>query len=147
MFIGQMVVYGHYGDVVNHYSILRTVEEMYGLSPAGNSAAATPITDCWTPMTDLSTASRISGTPVLEQNYPNPFNPVTSIAFDLPAASHVVLNVWNTLGQQVAVLLNERKEGGRHRVDFEARNLPSGAYYYRLNTGTWSRVRKLMLLR
>jgi acid phosphatase len=147
IFVGQMVAKGQYGESINHYSVLRTVEEMYGLPYAGNSAAATPITDCWTLLTDALDALAASSTPVLEQNYPNPFNPLTSIVFDLPAASHVNLTIWNTVGQQVVVLLNEHMQAGRHRVDFMARDFPSGVYYCQLTEGTWSQVRKLVLLR
>ncbi|MGB5872106.1 MAG: T9SS type A sorting domain-containing protein [Bacteroidota bacterium] len=68
----------------------------------------------------------------LHQNYPNPFNPTTTIEYSLPERSHVLLTVYNTLGQEIAVLLNEVVQGGHGSVEFDAGTLPSGVYFYRL---------------
>ncbi len=68
----------------------------------------------------------------LAQNYPNPFNPETAIRYDLPAASHVRLSVYNTLGQESAVLVNEQEPAGSYQVKFDASAMPSGMYFYRL---------------
>jgi photosystem II stability/assembly factor-like uncharacterized protein len=84
---------------------------------------------------------------VLEQNYPNPFNPSTSIHYQLPMDSHVSLVVYDILGQEVAVLVNERKRAGRYEVNFEATGLSSGVYLYRLNAGTYSETKKLVFLK
>jgi hypothetical protein len=86
-------------------------------------------------------------TPQLEQNYPNPFNPLTTIRYGLPNRSHVTLTVFNTLGQQVAQLINENQEAGYHDVRFDGKNLSSGVYFYRIHTGDVIRTRKLLLLR
>ncbi len=82
---------------------------------------------------------------VLSQNYPNPFNPITHIDFYLPQAGWVTLEVFNTMGQKVAVLLNERKPAGTHSLQFNAANLPSGLYFYTLSAGN-TRITKKMLL-
>jgi hypothetical protein len=71
----------------------------------------------------------------LAQNYPNPFNPATMIRFSLPMRSHVKLNVFNTLGQEVALLVNEEKEAGYHEVRFDGSKLASGVYFYRMCAG------------
>ncbi len=84
---------------------------------------------------------------MLEQNYPNPFNPSTMIRFDLPSRSQVTLAVFNTLGQQVAELINGEVEAGYHEVTFNASSLASGVYFYRIQAGNFNQARKLILLR
>lgn len=83
----------------------------------------------------------------LEQNYPNPFNPSTKISFGLPRASHARLEVYNTLGQRMAVILDENMEPGYHTVTFNASAIPSGVYLYRLVTSGGSLVRKMILMK
>jgi hypothetical protein len=90
------------------------------------------------------------GTPteyMLLQNYPNPFNSTTTIRYGLPQESQVTLIVYNTLGQQVAELEKENIAAGFHEVRFGAANLPSGMYFYRLQTGDFVKTRKLLLLK
>jgi hypothetical protein len=83
----------------------------------------------------------------LAQNYPNPFNPSTTIGYGLPARSHVVLTVFNALGQEVALLLNGDQEAGYHEQVFDARGLPSGVYWYRMTAGSFVETRRLVLVR
>ncbi len=84
---------------------------------------------------------------LLYQNYPNPFNPSTTIRFTLPQAGHVTLQVFDVLGREVAVLLNEHLPAGEHSVVFDARGLSSGVYFYRLTPGSFTQVRKAILMR
>jgi endoglucanase len=83
----------------------------------------------------------------LKQNYPNPFNPSTMIQFQLPASAFVTLKVYNILGREVAVLLNETKEAGQHEIKFSNVNLPSGVYVYMLDSENFNSVRKMMLVK
>ena len=88
----------------------------------------------------------------LFQNYPNPFNPSTTIHFELERPEHTTLAVYNTLGQQVAMLLDKPLEAGLHSIQFsgttgEKKNLPSGLYIYRLQTSAGSEMKKMILLK
>ncbi len=83
----------------------------------------------------------------LYQNYPNPFNPTTVISYQLSAVSNVTLRVYNVLGQEVTTLVNERQNPGSYTITFNAGNLPSGVYFYRLTAGKFMSVKKLMLLK
>ena len=83
----------------------------------------------------------------LHQNYPNPFNPSTVISYQLPINSSVNLKVYNLLGQEVATLVNEQKKPGNYEVSFNGSNLASGVYIYRLEAGTFTALKKLMLVK
>jgi hypothetical protein len=83
----------------------------------------------------------------LYQNMPNPFNPITEITFDMPLAGHAALEVFNMAGQQVAVLANGLVQSGRHKVTFNASNLPTGMYIYRLQAGSFTASKKMLLIK
>ena len=83
----------------------------------------------------------------LAQNYPNPFNPTTIIKYDLPQKSFVELKIYDILGRQVHTLVNEEKLAGTYQVDFNSNNLASGVYFYRIKTGDFTKVKKMILLR
>lgn len=83
----------------------------------------------------------------LYQNYPNPFNPVTRINYELPKESSVKLIVYNSVGEIVSILENERKQAGRYTIDFDGSNLASGVYYYSLTADNYREVRKMVLLK
>ena len=83
----------------------------------------------------------------LSQNYPNPFNPGTTIKFTLAEGGNVTLKIYNTLGEEVALLVNRIMESGTHNVNFDALNLNSGIYFYRIEAGDFSQVKKMTLLK
>jgi len=88
----------------------------------------------------------------LFQNYPNPFNPTTTIGYsilnvEMQNIASVQLKVYDILGKEVAALVNEEKEPGYYNVSFDASNLPSGLYLYKLTAGSFTKVRKMMLLK
>jgi carboxypeptidase T len=83
----------------------------------------------------------------LYQNYPNPFNPSTNLEFGISELELVSLKVYNSLGVKVAVLVNENKPAGNYSVQFDGANFPSGIYYYKLESGSFSEVKKMILLK
>lgn len=83
----------------------------------------------------------------LKQNYPNPFNPVTTIRFNIPTSEHVTLTVYNILGQSVTTLMDQYKQAGQYRIQWNASDLPSGIYLIRMETGQFSAVRRSVLLK
>jgi len=83
----------------------------------------------------------------LSQNYPNPFNPLTVISYQLPVNTLVTLKVYDILGRLVTTLVEGRQTAGTHSVTFNASNLSSGVYFYRLTAGSYVLTKKLMLLK
>jgi photosystem II stability/assembly factor-like uncharacterized protein len=83
----------------------------------------------------------------LEQNYPNPFNPTTTIGFGVLEKSNVRITILNSIGEEVATILNEERESGYYQVEFNAVNLPSGVYFYRLKAGNFVQTKKMILMK
>lgn len=83
----------------------------------------------------------------LDQNYPNPFNPATVISYNLPEASKVTLKVYDILGREAAVLVNGIQNAGRHNITFNANGLASGVYIYRIEAGSFTQTKKMILLK
>jgi len=83
----------------------------------------------------------------LSQNYPNPFNPSTNISYLVPKLSRVVLKVYDILGREVVILVNEQKPAGNYEVMFDGHNLTSGVYFYKLQSGSFIQTKKLMLIK
>jgi hypothetical protein len=81
----------------------------------------------------------------LLQNYPNPFNPATAITFAIPKSGFVKLVVYDLTGKEIKVLVNENKEAGTYNVTFDASNLPSGAYFYKITANDFSQTKKMIL--
>ena len=91
--------------------------------------------------------SDFSGSFKLFRNYPNPFNPTTTIKFQLPQTSQVTLEIYNLIGEKVATLLSAIQPPGSHSVEWDASNLTSGVYLYRLNAGNHVETKKMVLLK
>jgi len=83
----------------------------------------------------------------LEQNYPNPFNPSTTIKFNIPEQEFVSLKIYDVMGNEVEVLLNEDKQAGSHNIEFDASRLASGTYFYKLQAGSYVDIKKMVLLK
>jgi len=83
----------------------------------------------------------------LAQNYPNPFNPVTSIRYSVPRQSFVLIRIYDLLGREVKTLVSEMRSTGNYEVEFNASYLASGIYFYRMESGDFTDVKKLVLLK
>ena len=83
----------------------------------------------------------------LNQNYPNPFNPVTHISYTIPTSGQVKLTIYNVLGEKVSTLVNDVITPGTHTATWNAENMPSGVYFYRLDAGSFSQTNKLLLIK
>jgi len=83
----------------------------------------------------------------LEQNYPNPFNPQTTISYQLMNTAYIKLTIYDLLGKEITILVDETQQSGRHSVLFNADNLPSGLYYYKLESGNHLNMKKMILIK
>jgi photosystem II stability/assembly factor-like uncharacterized protein len=110
-----------------HGGVYRSVDRVTSIEPSDRS----------------TTVTRYS----LEQNYPNPFNPKTVVSSQLPVASQVRLVVYDLLGREVAVLVNERRSAGSYQDTFDGSGLASGVYFYQMTAGSFVEAKKLLLLR
>jgi len=99
-------------------------------------------------VTDVEqTDSNISGKYFLSQNYPNPFNPSTTIEFSIPDANQTTITIYNSIGQEVAVLLSDYLSSGTYRTNFSGESLSSGVYFYRLQSGNYVECKRAILLK
>ncbi len=99
---------------------------------------------------NFSTGSEVSSLPnefALQQNFPNPFNPTTSINYDLPVSSMVTLKIYDITGKEIATLVNEQKNAGIHNISFDGSNFASGVYFYRIEAGEFTQVKKMFLIK
>jgi hypothetical protein len=83
----------------------------------------------------------------LNQNYPNPFNPITTISYSLPKRSLVQIKIFDILGKEIATLVNEQKSTGTYSVQFNGSALASGIYFYKMQAGSFTETKKLILLK
>ncbi|MFI5252254.1 MAG: T9SS type A sorting domain-containing protein [Bacteroidota bacterium] len=127
--------------------------DAFNLGPGYNnsgSLAHPGDTGVFVNITTTGVSERNSGVPgnfVLHQNYPNPFNPTTVINYQLPAAGKVTLKVYDILGRELATLVDGLQTPGDHFVQWDGSALPSGVYFYRIQSGLYSETKKLLLMR
>jgi len=112
---------------------------------AGSGVWRRPLSEMITGVENNQT--RIPNGFALEQNYPNPFNPSTVIRYHLSVISNVKLSIYDILGKEIAVLVAGKQNTGTHQAQWNAENLPSGVYFYRLQAGSFVETKKLVLLR
>jgi 3-phytase len=109
-------------------------------------------TDYWDPRNNSTVTSTTGSSNVpkiffLTQNYPNPFNPITIINYGISEKTNVSLKIYNSLGVEIATLINEEKSAGKYTKKFDATGLPSGIYFFSLNAGGFSETKKMILLK
>jgi hypothetical protein len=134
-------------DFTSKYSEGQDVEFAKYLLYNTTSSSEKSASDGQSPTSKKSTKKGIPDKFELSANYPNPFNPSTTIGFDLPEAAKVRLAVYDMLGREVALLADEERPAGQHSVRFDAGRLSSGMYIYRLQAGSFTQTKKLMLLK
>jgi hypothetical protein len=100
-----------------------------------------------TPISGISKIEETANSYSLAQNFPNPFNPVTKINYSIPKSSNVIINIYDILGQKVESLVNEKQNAGIYSVDFDGSKLSSGIYYYKIEAGEFTSVRKMTLVK
>lgn len=123
---GNVVISGHTQNQAAYSSVVRKYGSTIGIEPVSNT---------------------VPESFELKQNYPNPFNPVTNIRIQMPKEGFAKLTVFDVTGKEVAMLVNENLKAGEYNVDFNASNLTSGVYFYRLVTDRFTDVKKMMLIK
>ena len=89
----------------------------------------------------------VPDSPELYQNYPNPFNPITTIFYRLPKTARITIKIYDLLGREVKTVYSGKKQAGKHKLVFNAENLASGIYIYRLQSKEFTKSRKLLLIK
>jgi fibronectin type 3 domain-containing protein len=122
-----------------YYYVVAAVDISGNISEFSNEASAT--------LTDVQLEDAIPTEYALKQNYPNPFNPTTMIKFAIPEASQVKLAIYDVTGREVGLLVNEQMAAGTYSVDWNAVNLSTGIYFYRIEAGSFVNVKKMILIK
>ena len=130
---------------------LAKIATYYWRVSATNTGGASPYSSTWSFTTGTTSVEEVSSnvpaTYELSQNYPNPFNPTTTIKFALPKATYVSLIIYNNVGQEVAMLVSQYLSAGFYTTELKADVFPSGVYFYRLQAGSFTETKKLVLLK
>ena len=128
----------------------QTADITFGRYPDGSESwqqLGTPTPGYPNSLTDISEETLTPNAFRLHQNFPNPFNPITKINYELPITNYVNLSIYNIMGQNIVTLISEKQQAGMHQVEWDASGFSSGVYYYRLNTGQFVDIKKMILLK
>jgi hypothetical protein len=101
----------------------------------------------WNGISGIDNGTIVVNSYALHQNYPNPFNPSTSIEYRVGSNENVTLKIYDVIGNEVAVLVNEQKPAGEYNIEFDAAYLSSGVYFYQLTAGKFIQTRKMILIK
>jgi photosystem II stability/assembly factor-like uncharacterized protein len=135
----------HYANIIDLDSICTIADQFGSINPAFYDAWDYDLRKSKTPTSVID--GNLPLVYELTQNYPNPFNPTTKIEYSIPVQAQVELKIYNVVGQEVATLVNEVQKAGIYHVRFGASNLSSGVYFYRLNAGNFTSVKKMVMLK
>jgi len=127
---------------------LRIIAKDKSIIPETSNSPDTGYYKCiWNGPTGIDDKTQFQLSFFLSQNYPNPFNPSTIISYQLPVSGDVTLKVYDVLGREAAVLVNEEKQPGVYEVEFDGSHLSSGIYFYTLEAGEFRDTKKLIFLK
>lgn len=139
------------GNVTTHIIISLTPNTTYYFRVcASNSSSTSPYSNTITVTTNVTGVDDLLNLPTrfdLSQNYPNPFNPITTIKYQIPEETFVGIKVYNLLGSEVTTLVNEMRTVGTYEVKFNASQLTSGIYIYKIQAGQFSQMKKMVLVK
>ena len=144
IFFGQMVKPGKYSELIDHYCILRTIEDIYGLSYACNASSAASITDIWNNSSGVI-ANESTSHGNFFSLYPNPFKNITHFTYSIPKESEVRIALTDKTGKLVKIISSGRISEGEHSVTFDASALVSGSYILSLESGSTRLTREIIL--
>ncbi len=131
---------------LTHFDFIQSANVVYGYAVSSNGNVI-KLTDTLGILTGVITNNNIPSDFSLSQNYPNPFNPVTAINYSIAENVNVKISVFDILGRQIAIPVNEFKNAGNYEVNFNAENLGSGIYYYRIEAGSFTDTKKMILIK
>jgi len=151
--VGDTIWTRTYGGVSDDYgnAVEETTDGNYIIAGRASSFSSNGLYDVYLLKVGTTTnVVKLEGGPnkyQLIQNYPNPFNPSTTINYQIPERSFVMLKVYDVLGSEITTLVNEEKPVGSYEVEFDAMSLPSGIYFYRLQAGSFVETKKMVLMK
>ncbi|MBK8553310.1 MAG: T9SS type A sorting domain-containing protein [Ignavibacteria bacterium] len=149
---GTIIPGGNQTVSVNFSAVGLSVGTYTGILKVNSNDPLTPVKNVGIRLNVGTTGVQSTGNTIpteydLKQNYPNPFYPVTKINFSIPKQGLVTLKIYDVLGKEVITLVNEAKEAGNYDVDFNASSLASGAYFYKIESGDFSNIKRMILLK
>lgn len=131
---------------LTHFDFYQAGMVVYGYAVSSNGNVI-KLVDTLNILTGVTGNNNIPSKYSLEQNYPNPFNPVTSISYSIPEQGHVRLGVFDALGREVDVIVNEIRQAGNYEESWDASGFNSGVYFYRINSGEFTQTKKMILIK
>jgi hypothetical protein len=151
--IGSCSIVKNANPVVTNLSLSATNPSLSTISPPASANASITVTSptisvseiC--PLTSVPSESSVTLQFKLLQNYPNPFNLTTTIPFLLPQRTNVTLKVYDVFGKEIATLINKEYDAGEHSIQFNANDLSTGVYFYRLQAGNFIEQKKMILIK